>query len=116
MAIAGELRVIANLACKASHRHLEEVQSVLQKGVPNLEQEWKEAPEANRTIATSEGLSNAEPPDGGRGKRHQQACSNPAQEMCGLWRAAHKAQGATSKQSLLASDASAGFTPTSCPS
>ena len=76
---------------QAARRHLEEARAVLQKGMEALEQEWKDAPEAERRKAVAEGLAALN-----RKMASEEAADNAVVmkllgEECEKWRATHKA-------------------------
>ena len=95
---------------QAARRHLEEARTVLQKGMEALEQEWKDAPEAERRKAVAEGLAALN-----RQMAAEEAAANALvmklrREECEKWRATHKALAVASRQNLLAADAGADIT------
>ena len=95
---------------QAARRHLEEARTVLQKGMEALEQEWKDAPEAERRQAVAEGLAALN-----RQMAAEEAVANALvmkllREECEKWRATHKALAVASRQNLLAADAGADIT------
>ncbi len=95
---------------QAARRHLEEARAVLQKGMEALEQEWKDAPEAERRKAVTEGLAALN-----RQMAAEEAAANAVvmkllREECEKWRATRRAPAVASRQNLLASDAGADIT------
>ncbi len=99
-----------SVPAQAARKHLEEAQAVLQKGMDDLEKEWKDAPETERRKAIAEGLTALN-----RQMVAEETSANALvmkllQEECEKWRATKKAVAVTSKQNLLASDAGADIT------
>ena len=96
---------------QAARKHLEEARTVLQKGMEALEQEWKDAPEAEQRKAVAEGLAALN-----RQLAAEEAAANAVvmkllREECEKWRATHKVVAVVSRQNLLAADAGADITP-----
>ena len=95
---------------KDARKHLEEARAVLQKGMDALQEEWKDAPEAERHKAVAEGLAALS-----RQMAAEEAAANAVvmkllREECEKWRATHKALAVASRQNLLAVDAGADIT------
>ena len=99
-----------SVPAQAARKHLEEARAVLQKGMDDLEKEWKDAPEAERRKAIAEGLTALN-----RQMANEKAAADAVvmqllREECEKWRATKKAVAVTSKQNLLASDAGSDIT------
>lgn len=95
---------------QAARKHLEAARAVLQKGMNALEEEWKDAPEAERRKAVAEGLATLN-----RQMANEEAAANAVvmqllREECEKWRATHKAVAVASRRNLLAADAGADIT------
>ena len=111
MGIVDVERVMRESApAKAARKHLEEARAVLQKGMNALEQEWKDAPEADRRKAVAEGLAALN-----RQMANEEAAANAVvmrllREECEKWRATRRATAVASRQNLLAADAGADIT------
>ena len=95
---------------KAARKHLEDVRDVLQKGMKALEEEWKDAPEAERSKTIAEGLSALNRQMAAEENAANRLVATLLQEECERWRATHKAVAVVSKQRLLAADAGADVT------
>ena len=95
---------------QVARKHVTEARAILQKGLEQLTQEWKDAPEAARRKAMSEGLAALN-----RQMATEEAAANAVvmkllQEECEKWRATRKAVAVAPRQSLLAVDAGADIT------
>ena len=95
---------------QAARKHLEAARAVLQKGMNALEEEWKDAPEAERRKAVAEGLAALN-----RQMANEEAAANAVvmqllREECEKWRATHKAVAVASRRNLPAADAGADIT------
>jgi len=95
---------------QAARTHLEAARAVLQKGMNALEEEWKDAPEAERRKAVAEGLAALN-----RQLAAEEAAANAVvmqllRGECEKWRATHRVPAVASRQNLLAADAGADIT------
>ena len=94
----------------AARKHTAAVREVLQKGISELEKEWKDAPEAERNQALAEGTAALQR----QLLREEQAANQVVltllRDECEKWRATNKALFVTAQQELLATDASANIT------
>lgn len=101
-----------SVPAEAARKHLQQAKEILQKGMDDLEKEWKNAPEEERRRVLSEGLTALNRQMAIEENAANQVVLKIMQEECAKWRKDRKATMVIARQNILDADANVDITDT----